>query len=161
MSWPKQSECAHLFGNPSQPGWAKIHLVGVTPPYPMHMGEIPIRSIQINRIAADSLARVLGNFWTACGKDPGRVAIERGDVFSGAWVVRTMRGMRAVSMHSYGLAIDFNAPQNPLGKKPGAVKGSFTAASLLVKAFEAEGWIWGGRWTGRPDPMHFQAAIVA
>ncbi len=29
---------------------------------------------------------------------------------------------------------------------------------VVVDAFEAEGWFWGGRFKQRQDPMHFQAA---
>jgi hypothetical protein len=28
---------------------------------------------------------------------------------------------------------------------------------LLVSAFSAVGWKWGGRWTGTPDYQHFSA----
>ena len=84
MSWPLQSECAHLFGNPSAPGWAAVHLTGVAPPYPMHMGDIPIRSIQMNKVCAPSFWRVLAAFLAACDHDPGKVAAEHGDVFSGS-----------------------------------------------------------------------------
>jgi hypothetical protein len=28
---------------------------------------------------------------------------------------------------------------------------------LLVRAFAAVGWSWGGRWTGSPDYQHFSA----
>jgi hypothetical protein len=28
---------------------------------------------------------------------------------------------------------------------------------LLVRAFEAVGWSWGGQWTGSPDYQHFSA----
>jgi hypothetical protein len=37
----------------------------------------------------------------------------------------------------------------------------FQDSSLIVQAFEAEGWVWGGRWSGRSiDAMHFQACTV-
>jgi hypothetical protein len=154
-TWPNQNDCVHLFGNPSHPGWAAIHLVSIVPPFPMHMGAIPIHSIQINRVAADALAHVLATYWDNVGKDLARVKAEGADVFSGSWNVRNMRGINQVSMHAYGLAIDINAPQNPLGVAPGKTKGSFTAKSLLVQCFQEVGAVWGGPWH-RPDAMHFQ-----
>jgi len=30
------------------------------------------------------------------------------------------------------------------------------AGGLVVLAFAASGWQWGGRWTGGPDYQHFQ-----
>jgi hypothetical protein len=154
-TWPKQTDCAHLFGNPSFSGWGAVHLVPITPPFPMHMGAIPIHSIQINRIAADALAHVLATYWDKVGKDLARVKAEGVDIFSGSWNVRNMRGINQVSMHAYGLAIDLNAPQNPLGVAPGKTKGSFTSKSLIVQCFAEVGVVWGGPWR-RPDAMHFQ-----
>jgi hypothetical protein len=71
-----------------------------------------------------------------------------------------MRGGSSLSTHAFGVAIDIAAPWNALGKKPGYNKHSFTEKSLIVQAFEAEGWVWGGRWERRPDGMHFQAARI-
>jgi D-alanyl-D-alanine carboxypeptidase len=119
------------------------------------MGDIEIPGIKINVIAAQSLQRVLDTVWCGCDKDPAKIAHIHADQFSGDWVVRQMRGLRTVSMHAYGLAVDFDAPHNPLGHA-----GFFTPANPLVQAFESEGWTWGGRWAHRPDPMHFQAARV-
>jgi hypothetical protein len=80
-------------------------------------------------------------------------------------------GPRRWSVHAYGLAIDVNPVENPYleggrvhpraGRaylnrsevRPGmAVRGG-----LLVRAFAAVGWRWGGRWTGSPDYQHFSA----
>ena len=80
-------------------------------------------------------------------------------------------GPRRWSVHAYGLAIDVNPVENPYlesgrvhprsGRaylnrsdvRPGmAVRGG-----LLVSAFAAVGWKWGGRWTGTPDYQHFSA----
>ena len=81
-------------------------------------------------------------------------------------------GPRRWSAHAYGQAIDVNPVENPYleggrvhpraGRayldrsriRPGmAVRGA-----LLVRAFAAVGWQWGGRWTGTPDYQHFSAA---
>lgn len=154
--WPLQSECYKKFGNPAQPGWGVEHVVHVPTPWPLHMGEIAIPFIKINKIASDSLRRVIAAVWADCHHDLAKVAQIHADQFSGDWVVRQMRGLRTTSMHSFALAIDFDAPHNGLGSN----HPFFTPQNPLVKAFEAEGWVWGGRWTHRPDAMHFQAARV-
>jgi D-alanyl-D-alanine carboxypeptidase len=78
-------------------------------------------------------------------------------------------GPRRWSAHAYGRAIDVNPVENPYleggrvhprsGRaylnrsrvRPGmAVRGG-----LLVRAFAAAGWSWGGRWSGSPDYQHF------
>lgn len=151
---PRQSECAALFGNPSHPGWADMHVVHVRPSYPLHMGEIEILAIKINKIAAPSLEAVLADIWEACGRDESRIKAAHADMFSGDWVIRQMRGLKAISMHAYALAVDFDAQDNVLGSS----HGFFTESSPVVKAFEQRGWVWGGRWKSRPDHMHFQFA---
>ncbi len=73
------------------------------------------------------------------------------------------------SRHAYGLAIDVNPVENPyvLGGRvlPPAGRryldrtryrpGMAVAGGVLVRAFEAVGWRWGGRWRGSPDYQHF------
>lgn len=157
-SFPKQFECLKLFGNPSAPGWGAKNVVRVPVPWKLHMGDTPISGIKVNKIAAESLSRVLTSIWNACGHSQARIAGEHCDCFSGDWNIRPIRGKATPSMHSYALAIDFDAPHNPLGAMEADT--FFKPSSLIVRAFEAEGWIWGGRWKGRRDAMHFQAAQV-
>ncbi len=70
---------------------------------------------------------------------------------------RKIAGSDELSMHAWAIAIDLdtkrahywrNAPQNPL-----VWKNSYPQA--IVDAFEAEGFIWGGRWY-HFDTMHFE-----
>jgi hypothetical protein len=157
MLWPLQAECAAKFGNPSDPGWANKNLTYIVPPFPMHMGDLPITRIAVNKICSEALAHVFNIYWDKIGKDPGVLRKDGVDIFSGTWNIRTMRGLKATSMHSYALALDLNAPVNPLGRKPGMRQGSFTRDSLIVKCFYEVDAVWGGVW-GRPDGMHFQFA---
>ena len=57
---------------------------------------------------------------------------------------------RPISMHAYGLAVDVNPAENRY-----ATAGSMHPG--IIKAFEAQGFTYGGRWRVS-DPMHFQAA---
>ncbi len=81
-------------------------------------------------------------------------------------------GPRRWSMHAYGHAVDVNPVENPYlegGRvHPRAGRGYLNRSNVrpgmalpgnvLVRAFEAVGWQWGGRWTGTPDYQHFEAA---
>lgn len=70
--------------------------------------------------------------------------------FDGAFNVRWVRGVPgAFSLHSWGVAIDFNAAQNPLGS-PGVWTKEF------IDIFKAAGFTYGGEFSKRPDPMHYQ-----
>lgn len=164
--WPHQSECLKRFGNPSSKAFVEANLASVAPPFTLRMGEIEIEHFLVNKLCAESLTRIFEKAWEKCGRDPAKISHEKIDRFSGAFAVRQMRGLRALSMHAFGLAIDFDAAENPLAERltldayyrlhPRAFKPD----SLLVALFKEEGWMWGGDWTGRKDPMHFQAAIV-
>jgi hypothetical protein len=54
-----------------------------------------------------------------------------------------------LSMHAFGLAIDINVSQNPLG-----TRGNMDPR--IVAIFEKWGFKWGGDFRPRPDPMHFE-----
>jgi hypothetical protein len=163
MTIPKQGvQCDVLYGNPrgvnglANATWERKNLVYIVPPYPMVMGSISISKIRINRACAASLERVLKNIWTMCGKDYNTIKRLNYHVFSGSYNYRLKRNGSALSMHAYGAAIDFDAPNNMMGDKtPG-----FTPESIIVKAFEQEGWVWGGRWKNGIDGMHFQCAKI-
>ena len=153
---PLQSQCLKLFGNPSERAWASANLAYVTPPYAMKMGNISISRVKINKVAAPALTKAFADIWTACGKSQKKVDAAHASNFSGDWVVRPMRGGSAPSMHSFALAIDLDAGNNPLG----ALETFFMPGSLIVECFEKNGFIWGGRWKTRRDAMHFQWAVV-
>lgn len=82
---------------------------------------------------------------------------------------RRVPGTASWSEHAYGRAIDVNTVENPYvhggrveppagrayldrsRRRPGmAVEGS-----VLVRAFDAVGWHWGGRWRSSKDYQHF------
>ncbi|MEX2552094.1 MAG: M15 family metallopeptidase, partial [Actinomycetota bacterium] len=53
-----------------------------------------------------------------------------------------------LSHHAWGIAIDLNVSENPLGAEP-------SMDSRLVEILERWGFAWGGRWLV-PDGMHFE-----
>lgn len=155
----KQSDCARMFGNPSSEGWGARNVVRISVPWKMHMDEIPIASIKINKVAAQSLRTVLDEIWVAAEHNQDKIDKMGMDVFSGDWSIRQARGLRMMSMHAYALAVDFNAPLNWLGKSESNTL--FKPESTPVRIFKKHGWTWGGDWTKRRDAMHFQYPRVA
>lgn len=77
--------------------------------------------------------------------------------YDGCWCVRYMRGGSNLSIHSWGLAVDFNADANPMGSE--GCPMMTVEYDQFVDCFEREGFTWGGRW-GNPDSMHFQLPRV-
>lgn len=74
--------------------------------------------------------------------------------FAGCFVARHIDRDpdRSLSMHAWGLAIDFNARDNPLGEPPVMDPG-------VVEVLARWGFDWGGHWR-RPDGMHFELARI-
>jgi hypothetical protein len=99
------------------------------------------------------------------GSDDASMAADNTSGFN----CRFVGGTRRWSMHAYGLAIDVNPVENPYvsGSRvsPPAGRryldrdevrpGLAVSGGVLVRAFEARGWRWGGRWRGTPDYQHF------
>lgn len=82
---------------------------------------------------------------------------------------RFVEGSTVWSQHAYGRAIDVDPLENP-EVRDGAVypktagrfvdrtlglPGMITAGGLVVRAFAAEGWGWGGYWHSPKDYQHF------
>ncbi|MGH8988735.1 MAG: M15 family metallopeptidase [Acidimicrobiales bacterium] len=73
------------------------------------------------------------------------------------------------SIHAFGEAIDVNDVQNPYidgatvippagvayERRTDVRRGMAVPGGVLVDAFNAVGWYWGGRWYGSPDYQHF------
>jgi hypothetical protein len=101
------------------------------------------------------------------GDDDASMAADNTSAFNCRAAVGSASG--SWSMHAYGLAIDVNPVENPylLGGRPRPPAGRryldrapprpgmAVAGGVLVRAFEARGWKWGGRWRGAPDYQHF------
>jgi len=63
-----------------------------------------------------------------------------------------------LSMHSWGIAVDFDPRENPWGgvRKDGS-PSLLRQNPEFIKVFEDAGWCWGGRWKGgKGDDMHFE-----
>lgn len=87
---------------------------------------------------------------------------------AGCFVFRHQRHdpRRPLSNHSWGVAVDIDAPANG-GRYIDAPPAPWSPAwrklwpnglpQAFVEAFEDEGFAWGGRWKGFCDPMHFES----
>lgn len=64
---------------------------------------------------------------------------------------RAIRGTSTASNHSWGLAVDLNAPNNPMSSKL-----ITDMPRWMVDLWERYGFRWGGRYRTRPDAMHYE-----
>ena len=90
-----------------------------------------------------------------------------------AFNCRFVDGTTRYSEHAYGRAIDVNPIENPYVTGAGTTShpasrayvsrtlfrpGMAAEGHALVRAFDAIGWGWGGRWGGAKDYQHFSAS---
>jgi len=90
---------------------------------------------------------------------------------SSAFNCRLIDGTNRWSQHAYGTAVDINPLVNPWVRgstvdppegaahldREAETPGLIRADDVVVQAFEAIGWSWGGYWTGSVDYQHFSA----
>jgi hypothetical protein len=90
---------------------------------------------------------------------------------TGAFVCRPARGQSRWSAHAYGLAVDVNPFCNPYTRgdlvlpelasaytdRAAVRPGMIRAGDVVVRAFAAIGWTWGGTWSSPRDLMHFSS----
>jgi hypothetical protein len=101
------------------------------------------------------------------GNDSRSTAADNTSAFNCRYAVAS--GPKHWSQHAYGKAIDVNPVENPYvfgGRAlPEAGRayadrsrhrpGMAVTGGILVEAFRAVGWHWGGLWRGSPDYQHF------
>ena len=151
-AWPTQSGVGAFYG---QVGMRQTQLAL---PYPMKLawdGTKVVRSISLHEKVAASAGRVLARALEHYGETGIR---ELGlDLFGGSLNVRKMRGGSAYSMHSWGIAIDFDPERNQLRWGRDRAKLAGNQAGAFLSFWEDEGWVSLGR-ARNYDWMHVQAA---
>lgn len=156
--WPKDTMAAKIafYGDPRGPHgvnetWYSNNVVRVIPPWKMFYAGKPIASIAFHKKCAPALKAALDEIWNVCGKDQAAIAKVGLQEYGGSFAYRLIRGSSAISNHSFAIAIDLA----PSGNALGVTKGKMPM--FAVKAFDNQGFRWGGRYSGRKDWMHFEA----
>jgi hypothetical protein len=142
--------------------------------YRAHLGEMVV-----NAAAVRPLRRAFASLFAAKfpirrmhlvddygGSDYNSIEADNTSAFN----CRNATGTSRWSEHAYGLAIDINPIENPYVAADGTTAhrasipylnrshvhpGMAVRGGMLVRAFEAIGWGWGGRWPGPTDYQHF------
>lgn len=125
------------------PEWVKANIVKVK----LHTG----KTVQLHKAIAENFRLTFQAACLASGYTPAVVW---------TWVPRHInRNVKdPLSLHTWGIAVDFDSTLNPMGGKrkngsPSVLRGE--AGKAFVAVFKAAGWTWGGDW-GMRDDMHFE-----
>lgn len=151
--WPRQKDVPAFYGAVGQ------NQASLVLPYPMRIAWDKARvvnKITLHKKVIDSAARAFEQI--AKAYPDAKVRADLGiDLFAGSLAVRKMRGSNAWSMHSWGIAIDFDSERNPLRWGRDRARLAQPDAIPFWEAWESEGWVSLGR-TKNFDWMHIQAA---
>ncbi|WP_027362665.1 M15 family metallopeptidase [Desulfospira joergensenii] len=155
--WPVQkpeTELTRVYGDVGK-NQARLHL-----PYPHCLAwdtSTVVNSFSCHEKVHDSLSRVLTRVRDHYGED--RIKELRLDFWGGCLNVRQKRGGSSYSLHSWGIALDYDPGRNRL--KWGRDKASFAHPDYDAwwRFWEEEGWLSLGR-TRNFDWMHVQAAKI-
>jgi poly-gamma-glutamate capsule biosynthesis protein CapA/YwtB (metallophosphatase superfamily) len=113
-------------------------------------------TLQVNKQRAGAFRAVAARLERLRAADPS-LAPYLGR-FAGTFVWRKIAGTDRQSAHSYGVSIDLDTRVSHYWRwqrPPAPLRWENRIPQAIVDAFEAEGFIWGGRWF-HYDTMHFE-----
>ncbi len=155
--WPAQEEVrrgSSIFGAPGN----EEALVSIVPPYTLYYEGQPVRSIRVHRLIArhvqDALAEVLAHY--------GKEEIERLGLnqYGGSYACRSTSRGRSLSMHAWGIALDFAPQSNAYDTRAPRASLSHPDCDAWWNIWEQHGAVSLGRECGY-DWMHLQFARLS
>ena len=139
-------ELLAVYGNPHDPKFESTQLAIFQLPYAMTFGAGEGAAL-LTRARCHRLARE--KFLAALQAIKDADLEEEAAEYNGIVQYRSIRGFAGhLSAHAWGLAIDLNASRFPLGSTKEQHPG-------VLKAFADAGFVWGGSFQSRKDPMHW------
>lgn len=166
-----------MFGNPAHSdgtlnqAWEGANIRKVAPPdkwqlyYQDDHGLVPVSGIRMHRLLEDVFQLALDDIWQFAvheiGGNPTDAAVRawlhkrRLDQHGGGFNFRKITAGSKLSLHSYGIAIDWDPDHNPRQKPL-----KKTLPDWWYDLWAKRGWS-DGRHFNTPDPMHVQIATGA
>lgn len=107
--WPTQAEVRRgtsFFGHPGN----ESALTSLVPPYPLLYEGKPVRSIRVHELIAPHVQAALREVLAHYGQEEiHRLGL---DLYGGCYNYRSSTGGSALSMHAWGIALDFSPASN-------------------------------------------------
>ncbi|MEE1266519.1 MAG: hypothetical protein UHH87_09550, partial [Akkermansia sp.] len=153
LVWPTQKEVRSgrsVFGAPGEAA-----LVNVAPPYPLFYEGEQVRSIRVHRIVAPVVLGALQQVLDEYG--PERIRALGLDQYGGSYNYRQTTGAGSLSMHAWGIALDFCPAGNGMSAHAPAATLSHPDCRRWWEIWESLGAVSMGRACDY-DWMHLQFA---
>lgn len=134
-------------------------LVNVPVPenYPLKYDGKRVKTIRVHKLVADRLEAALKDIINHYGEDIEKVA-PGACVYDGSYYFRNSRGSSSTSIHSWGLALDFDAANNAMKTSAPKARLSQDIYKPFFDILEHHGFLSLGR-RGNYDWMHIQATL--
>ncbi len=134
-------ELYRYYGNPLDPNFARDYIVTIGLQNPSG-GEWKVECHK-------AIAYRLREVWKELINTNNLHLIQ---TYNGCLNIRMKRGKNEPSVHSWGLAIDVNAQEYPMGSPE-------QQPEAITQAFKNQGLSWGGYWKSIKDPMHYEFSV--
>jgi hypothetical protein len=118
------------------------------------------KTVQIHKLAVENFRKAFQIIATKeVDTEEGKKTLKDLVKTVGTFAQRHVRNSSALSNHSWGIAIDINEDDYPMGKGVDIQANPNDYNNLLwVHAFKPSGFKWGNNYNNRKDPMHFELA---
>lgn len=150
--FPRQADVRKFYGEPGE------NQTMLSSPYPLYLDwalSQKVTKFSIHEKCHDAALRAMERIADHYGLDEiHKLGL---DQFGGCLNVRKMRNGRTLSMHSWGIAIDWDADRNPLRATSQTALMATAPYAKFLDLWEAEGFVSLGRLRNF-DWMHVQAA---
>ena len=154
LGWPSQADVRSgksIFGKAGD----ESNLVSITPPYTLYYEGKPLKTIRVHKLVANAVREALEEVLEYYGED--RIHALGLDDYSGSYNYRACRSGHALSMHAWGIALDFSPAANAQQYKAPRATLSHPDCRVWWEIWEAHGAVSMGR-SRDYDWMHLQFA---
>lgn len=152
--WPSQANVRagnSIFGKPGD----ESALVSIKPAYQLYFEGTPVKTIRVHRLIADHVAAALKEVLEHYG--PQRIKELSLDQYGGSYNYRSTATGRSLSMHAWGVALDFAPGLNAYEKRKPYASLSRPECEAWWEIWERHGAVSLGRERDY-DWMHLQFA---
>lgn len=153
-NWPTQAivrSGLSIFGQPGD----ESNLVNVKPAYQLYYCGKPVKTIRVHKLIANNVEQALKEVLEHYGIE--KIKKLGLDQYSGSYNYRKSTGASSLSMHAWGIALDFAAEKNTYAMKKPQASLSHPDCEAWWKIWEKHGAVSLGRELNM-DWMHLQWA---